>query len=142
MIPTINAAFQRSPLAPIRSSRLGHVEVSNELFSRFVRGGFGQLTNTEPVELADFLERHAATTGQSAPLFIAQAIRAVDQLFHDHDERGGIRTGFVDLLDELVRNRLPTIRRSDQYWAAKLASDFRNEVLALVQTYDSRNPYE
>ena len=66
----------------------------------------------------------------------------MDRLFHDHDEAGGILMGFVDLLDELVRNRLRAIQRSDQHWAAKLASDFRNEVLALLQSYDPQNTYE
>ena len=100
------------------------------------------MRKTEPAELADYLDRFASTTGQSAPLFIAEAIRAVDRLSHEHDESGGIRMGFANLLDDLVLNRLPTIQRNDQHWAAKLARDFRDEVLALLRTYDPENTYE
>jgi hypothetical protein len=113
-----------------------------ELLRRFVHGGFEQLTDAQPAELADYLEKQAAETGQSAPLFISQAIRSVSGLFREHDEYGGTRLGFVLELDNLVRERLPIIQRSEPHWAAKLARDFRDEILARVTAYNPQNTHE
>ena len=97
---------------------------------------------TQPAELADYLERRAAETGQSASLFLSQAIRAVSKLLREHDECGGIRLGFVRELDELVRERVPVIQSSEPHWAAKLARDFRDDVQKMVDGYNPQKTYE
>jgi len=100
------------------------------------------LVDAQPAVLADYLERRAAETGQSAPLFLSEAIRAVYELFREHDEYGGIRLGFVHQLDDLVRERLPIVQRSEPQWAAKLAPDFRDEIQLMVDGYNPQNTYE
>ena len=108
-----------------------------ELLHRFVHGDFEQLAGTEPAELANYLERRAAETGQSASLFVSQAIRAVYTLFREHEESGGVRLEFSGMVDAVVRERMPVIQRSEPHWAAKLARDFRDEIQA-VERYDPR----
>ena len=118
------------------------MDASDELLERLPRDGFSRLTDAQPVELADYLEDQAASTGMSAPLFISQSLRAVDELHREHDKYGGVRVGFLNLLDDLARTRLPRIHRSEPHVASSLARDFRNDVLDLVQKYDPANTYE
>jgi hypothetical protein len=117
-------------------------EKGDELFRQFVRSGFEQLVDNQPADLADYLESRAAATGSSTSLFLAEAIRAVYALSLRHDDYGGIRLGFVHQLDDLVHERLPVIERSESHWAAKLARDFRDEILSKVALYDPQKSYD
>ena len=74
-----------------------------ELYQRFIAGGFEQLVNEQPKELADYLENRAVTSGSSAPLFLALAIRSAYGMFREHDEHGGVQVDFVRWLDHLVK---------------------------------------
>jgi hypothetical protein len=118
------------------------MEPGDELFARFLKGGFEQLIYGEPAELADYLENRAGSTGLSAPLFLSQAVRAVYSLFLEHDEYGGTRIGFVRQIDDLVRERLPVIERSNPDLAGKLARDLRDEILKKANSYSPQNTYE
>jgi hypothetical protein len=71
--------------------------------------------------LADYLEQSASATGLAAPLYLAQAIRAVEGLFREHVEYGGTQIDFVRWLDHLVLHDVPEIQHSDPIRAAKLA---------------------
>jgi|SRR5665213_2397980 len=117
-------------------------ENTSELLTHFVRGGFENLVGSQPVDLANYLRGIAGHTGQSASLFIAEAIEGVHALFIEHDEYGGVRSGFIYRLDDLVCSRLPTVQSADPHWAAKLAKDFRDDILALVKSYDPTDDYE
>lgn len=114
-----------------------------DLFQRFLTSGFARLVNTEPEELADYLEDRAAAGGGVALLFVSEAIRTAYGFFLEHDEGGGIRSGFRHQLDTLVRDRLPAIEQSqDESWAAELARDFRDEVTKRISSYDAGLTYE
>jgi hypothetical protein len=116
--------------------------MSAELLHRFAHGGFEALIDSEPAELADYLEQRAAETGRSAPLFLSQAIRSAYRLFREHDEYGGARLGFVRQLDQIVREQVPVIQSSETHWAAKLAHDFRDEIQKMLDGYNSQSTYE
>jgi hypothetical protein len=123
------------------SGRSKWIEIRNCLHA-LPRSGFEGLVDAEPFNLAYYLEQNAASTGQSAFLFLAETIRAVHALLVEHAEYGGVQLAFFHKVDDLVRERLPVIERADQYWAAKLAKDFRDEILAMVHTYDPNKDYE
>ena len=118
------------------------MDVGHRLFDRFLADGFGSLSNAEPEELATYLEDRAAAGGGAHLLFLSEAIRAVDIFFHDHDEYGGVRLGFLRQLDTLVRERLPAIIRSEPPWAAELARDFRDATVVRIRSYDPGDTYE
>ncbi len=100
------------------------MEASDELFERFLRGGFSQLTDSQSLELADYLEDQAVSSGMSAPLFISQSLRAVGELRREHDKYGGVRVGFLNLLDRLNRTRLLGTREAEPHVAARLSPRF------------------
>ncbi|MFL6351503.1 MAG: hypothetical protein ACJ74Z_06600 [Bryobacteraceae bacterium] len=58
------------------------------LFRQFEARGFDALIESQFTELADYLEEQAAASGFAAPLFIAEAIQAVQNLHKEHDESG------------------------------------------------------
>jgi hypothetical protein len=89
-------------------------------------------------------QERAAATGLAMPLFILEAVEAVQTLLRDHDEYGGIRIGFLRRLDELVRSALPELRKvsDDPIQAARIALTFKNDVLSMVARYDVRESYE
>jgi hypothetical protein len=114
------------------------------LFLRFERGGFQSVIGSQLTELAAYLEEHAAATGLAVPLFILEAVQAVQTLVREHDEYGGIRNGFLRKLDELVRSALPELRKlsDDPIQAARTARTFKNDVLMMVARYDVRETYD
>jgi hypothetical protein len=109
-------------------------------FRRFEAGGFESLTGDEPAEVAAYLEHSAVSTGTAAPVFLAQAVRAVDSFMREHDEYGGVRLSFIQYIDRLVHDCLMKVRSETSVAAAQLAVDFRDEVSALLGQYDSGNP--
>lgn len=115
------------------------MEVSSA-FQRFDVGGFESLTGTEPAEVAAYLEHSAVSTGTAAPLFLSQAVRAVDSFMREHDEYGGVRASFIQYIDRLVHDCLMKVRSETSVAAAKIARDFRDEVCALLSQYDSGRP--
>jgi hypothetical protein len=110
----------------------------NGLLQRFAADGFGQLNANQMTALCDYLENRAVETGLAAPMFVSEAIQAVERLFREHDGYGGVRRDFVDHLDGLVRDYLPTIQRGDPLQAARRARQFRDEVFAKASGYNSR----
>ena len=117
-------------------------EQGEALFRRFIQHGFEGLVDDQPNILAGWLGERAAQTGRAAFLFVSEAVVAANSLLLEHDEPGGIRLGFIRKMDEVVYSSLPAIQRADTHWAAKLAKDFRDEILAMVRDYDPRNDYE
>jgi len=113
-----------------------------QLFQRFAETGFQQLLAAQLTELADYLESRAVDTGLAAPLFLSQAINTVLTLFLEHDESGGVRVGFVRMLDDLVHTRLPEIEGSAPPMAARLARELRDEIRLNVADYNPHNTYE
>lgn len=114
------------------------------LLRRFELGGFDEVLGSELPELADYLEQRALQTGLVAPQFIAEAIRAVANLFKEHDESGGIRAGFFRKISEFVRAELPKVRdlSHDPLQAAQVARNCRDQILSEVTGYDVRKTYE
>ena len=112
-----------------------------ELYRRFIAGGFERLVNEQPRELADYLENRAVTSDSSAPLFLALAIRSVYRMFREHDDHGGVQVDFVRWLDHLVKDSLPDIEKSDPIRAAMLAQKFYHEISARVRGYDPGREY-
>jgi hypothetical protein len=117
-------------------------EQGETLFQRFIQHGFEGLVDDQPNILAKWLEERAAQTGRSGFVFVCEAIRAAYALLLDHDKYGGTRFGFIRKLDEVVYGSLPAIQKAEAHWQAKLAKDFRDEVLAMVRDYDPQNDYE
>jgi hypothetical protein len=105
------------------------------LFRGFIQHGFEGLVDDQPKIPAKWLSERAAQTGRAGFLFVSEAIDAAHSLLLDHDERGGIRLGFIREMDEVVYRSLPAIQRADAHWAAKLAKDFRYEILVMVRDY-------
>ncbi|MGO9096757.1 MAG: hypothetical protein ACLQGV_16245 [Bryobacteraceae bacterium] len=103
-------------------------------------GGFETLTGGEPAEVAVYLEHLAVSTGTAAPLFLSQAVRAVDSFMREHDECGGVRASFIQYIDKLVRDCLMKVHSETGAVAAEIARDFRDEVCALLGQYDSGKP--
>jgi len=113
-----------------------------EIFDRFQTIGFEALTDEQPPILARFLEDKACASGLAAPLFLSQAIAAVDALFREHNEYGGIQIGFVRWLDHFVRDSMADINRADPNRAAILARKFRDEMIARVAGYSNHRKYD
>jgi hypothetical protein len=109
-------------------------------FRRFESGGFESLTGAEPAEVAACLEQSAVSTGNAAPLFLSQAVRAVDSFMREHDQYGGVRVSFIQYIDRLVHDCLMKVRAGTSVTAAQIARDFRDEVGALLGQYDSGRP--
>lgn len=112
-----------------------------ELLQKFVNGGFGQTSN-QLDQLRDYLDNRAAETGLAAPMYLCEAISKVAELFRKHDVYGGLRVGFLNQLDNLVRNSVPEIQRGDPLQSARRARELRDEVVARVRNYDPRETYE
>lgn len=93
-------------------------------------------------ELADRLEDRSVESGLAAPSFVAQALRIIDALFEASDEAGGIREGFVRMLDVRIRERVAEIQRGDPLTAAAKARSLREEMRSMVAGYDVRQRYE
>jgi len=91
-----------------------------DLFRRFAADGFEQLTNDEPEQLSQYLEKQASITGSAASVFLAQAIREAYTLFLEHNEAGGVQVDFVRALDRLVHDSLGEIESADPSRAATL----------------------
>lgn len=87
-----------------------------------------------------YLEQSAVSTGTAAPLFLSQAVRAVDSFMREHDEYGGVRASFIQYIDRLVLDCLMKVRSETSVPAARIARDFRDEVCALLGQYDSGKP--
>jgi hypothetical protein len=75
-------------------------------------------------------------------LFLAEAIFAVDGLFRDHDEYGGIQADFVLHLDGLARNYFTKSAKAGAEEAAMLAREFRNEVKDKIARYNPSVEYD
>ena len=114
--------------------------MEDDILSRFETGGFDALRGKGLAELAEFLENNAADTGWAAPLFVAQALWAIGGLFHEQDEYGGVRIGFIEYVDRVVRTQLKSIKTMPGPEAAKSARQLRDEVLTLVGAYDPSSP--
>jgi hypothetical protein len=104
--------------------------------------GFEAFTGNQLAAFGDHLESQATISGFAAPLFLAQAIRAVDYLFREQDECGGIRIGFIRELDRIALVRLSTVNEEDWRSFDQQTRQFRDDVLASVSRYDPTNTYE
>jgi hypothetical protein len=107
-----------------------------DLFERLAEYGLGGLVDDQSIELADLLEEAAARSGESAPLFLAEAIKAVGELRLHHDKYGGIRISFLESLDALVKKELPKIQVSHASSAGRLAMGLRDKICDMVNRYD------
>jgi hypothetical protein len=114
----------------------GHVQ-----FRRFRERGFEGLVGSQPAEVVQYLESLATETGAAAPLFLSQAVRAVDDFMHAHDEAGGVRLDFLKYIDSLLFNYFDRIQSAKPEFAAAIARNFHDEVKALLTEYDPSKPH-
>ena len=113
-----------------------------KLLERLVRNGLAALPTERLGELAEYLEGRAVETGLGAPIFVSQAIRAVEHLVDQDDNLGGVRTKFLAQLDGLFRSRVPIIQSGDPLKATAEARALRDEVASRVAKYDAALTYD
>ncbi len=104
--------------------------------------GLERVADTTLREAAEQLEDRAVDTGLAAPLFVADALRSVLSLLNEHDSAGGVRVGFLQKLDGLVRPGLRDIQKGDPLSATRRARDLRDSVRGAVRQYNPANEYE
>ena len=111
-----------------------------ELLAALIAGGFTALVDDQSSDLAEYLDRLGSETGYATPVFIAEALRAVDAFRQEHDGAGGIRAGFLKRLDVLAQEGLPPIQSGDPAREAPRAKRFRDEVIQRVSDYNPGDP--
>lgn len=114
----------------------------NELLQRLVTVGLARLPPDRLTELAAYLEARAVDTGLAAPVFVAQAIRAIGSCTSEHNERGGVRIAFLAKIDSILRSHLQEIQKGDPLQATARARQLRDEVVEWTSSYDPTNTYE
>jgi hypothetical protein len=114
------------------------------LLLSFEESGFDGVVGAQLPTLAAYLEQRAVETGLAAFLFIAEAIHAVKSLFDEHNEAGGIRTGFLSQMNDLAMSALPRLSGpiEDPARTAQSAQNFRDIVVFEVTGYDVRKTYD
>ena len=112
------------------------------LVRNLVTGGLANLPPDRLGIVISLLEKRAVETGLAAPLWVAEALQPIDSLFDSYSESGGIREGFLQLLDERIRQRLGEIEDSDTSHGAALAKTLRDEITSMVRSYDVHQTYE
>lgn len=98
----------------------------DELLKQFGRDGFVKLPGDRLPDLCTYLEDIAVSTGQSAHLFLAEAIRAVWSVYEDDEQ--GITLETLQHLDAIVFRYMPTYTTGTPVKAAEAARELRNEI--------------
>jgi hypothetical protein len=106
------------------------------------REGLATVPDTTVREAADLLEERSVETGLAAPLFVAEALRSVLSLLAEHESAGGVRVGFLQQLDLVLRPLLREIQQGDPLSATRRARELRDSVRQAVRRYDPAKEYE
>ena len=120
------------------TAQLSDYEQLNAIF----RDGLTTVSDTTLREAADLLEQRSVDTALAAPLFVSDALRSVLSLMIEHDSAGGVRVGFLQQLDVLMRPVLRDIQQGDPLSATRRARDLRDSVRQAIRQYDPSKEYE
>lgn len=94
-------------------------------------GGISAFPTASDVRtLANDLDAISATTGNSAALFLSEALSAICDLWFDPDEAGGLRSGFIRELDTLI-----TETGRESFDEPARMRDLRDQINHMIATY-------
>lgn len=108
---------------------------SNSLLQRLVDVGIAELPGNKLKELADYLESRTDVTGLAAPFIVASAIWEISAFYDEHDRGGGLRTAFLNELDEIIRSHIYEIQKGDPIKATTQARQLIKEIRQKLYEY-------
>jgi len=117
--------------------------MGEQLLEQFALSGFTGLVSDDAIQLIRYLEMAAQEGSGSGGLpYLAEAIRAVDDLRRKEDEKGGVRAGFLKNLDRQTATSLIEVLVGDPAKRSQAGIAYRDQVSEMVATYDVEKTYE
>src|ERR1700674_3522032 len=116
--------------------------MGEQLLEQFAISGFSGLVSDEPTQLVGYLERAAKADDSDALSYLAEAIKNVDKLRREHDERGGVRGGFLKKLDHLTADSIVEVLVGDPEQRTKAAIAYRDQIVEMLSMHDVETTYE
>jgi hypothetical protein len=108
---------------------------SNSLLQRLVDVGIAELPGNKLKELADYLESRTDVTGLAPPFIVASAIWEISTFYDEHDRGGGLKTVFLNELDEIIRSHIYEIQKGDPIKATAQARQLIKEIRQKLHDY-------